>query len=253
MRKFRITLASLFFSLLYMGTTTFANGMTVRNDIFAKGHKHHHHHDSDSSSSDSDYERGPRGKRGKRGHKGKKGHQGTSATSAGTPGAVGPQGPQGPQGTAGAGTTPITTFISAAWVLPQSGTTPQINQGQPIPFNTLIDQGGSTTAYVTGSGIFQVNATGYYEVTIAAKWTTSTPIALSIFNGTTTTIPRASLLLVTDDYATLSIIVPVTVAGTTFQVIPAPPPEGGGFLTFPLAGTAPSTHATFTIKKIAEI
>lgn len=238
-----------------MGNTTFAGEMTAKKHTVAKDRKHHKESNSSNCNGAPRGNRGKRGHHGERGHHGKhghRGHRGNSADTAGPMGDQGPQGPQGPQGIPGT-ISAINTFISAAWLLPAVGSTPQINQGQPIPFNTLVDQGGLTTPYVLNSGVFQVNETGHYEVTFAAKWTTSTPIALRIDDGTTVTIPTASLLLVTDDYATMSLIVPVTVVGTTFEIIPAPPPVGGGFLTFPLQGTAPSTHATFTIKKIADL
>jgi hypothetical protein len=255
MKKFRISLASLFFLMLYMGNTTSASEMSVKSDRVAKGKKHHHDSHSSDSTSDSDSRharRGPRGHDGKIGRQGKIGHSGTPATSPGPAGTPGPNGAPGPAGTPGSGAGSIDTFISATWLLPITGST-AIAQGQPLPFNALVVQGGSTTTYVANSGIFQVNATGHYEVTFAAKWKTATPLALRIFDGTTVTIPAASLVLANDDYVTMSLIVPVTVSGTTFEIIPAPPPVGGGTLTFPGTGTDPSIHATITIIKIADL
>ena len=252
MKKFRVTLASLFFSLLYMGNTTFASELSMKNDLVAKAKKHRHHEStssdsssSESSSSDSHRGRsGDRGHRGHRGHRGSRGHKGNNATTRGPQGAPGHQGSQGPQGpNGGQGTSISDTFISAAWVLPAAGTTPVVATNTAVPYNTIVGQSGNVS-YALNSGLFVINETGHYEVTYTGKWTTATSMALSV-NGSV--IPfTGTLFEVTDDYATLSLILPIT-AGTTLQVIAS----GGGSMTFPLQGTAPSTHATITIRKIA--
>ncbi|MBA2368175.1 MAG: collagen-like protein [Candidatus Protochlamydia sp.] len=246
MIKFRITMTSLFAALLFINSAACAQENKVSDQVTPSQTNQYNTDTYDVTMNNA--LRKPCCKDGLRGKRGPPGRDGI--TVVGPAGAPGPQGPQGVQGPTGVNGSLITTYISAAWVLPEEGTTPQINQGEPIPFNTLISQGGAVTPYVNGSGIFQVNETGHYEITYSAKWTTSTPIALEVFDGVTTTILTASILLVTDDYATMSLIIPVTVPGTTFRIIPNPP---SGFLTFPLAGTEPSTHATILIKKIADL
>jgi hypothetical protein len=224
MKTFRITLTSLFLMLLCICNATFAQETTPQTDVIEKS----------KCGEDCIGRRGPRGPRGKRGTEGPRGHTGQSCINV--QGATGPQGIQGATGSSG-----VPTFISAYEVGGiVIGNNPPNNPSADILFPHLISQLGAISQ--TGGVFTTTDGPGNYEVTFGAKWTGDTPIGLLV-NGVL--VPGGQLEPVSNDYATISLIVISNTAITTFEI------RHLGATTMTLSGDADHTAAFITIKKIS--
>jgi collagen triple helix repeat protein len=187
---------------------------------------------------------GKRGHHGERGHEGKRGHHGatgpTGATGAGITGATGATGPQGPG---------IFPFISAT--VTNQAPLPPIAPGDPIIFNSIVDESNSIS-YNGTNGQFIAQGAGSYEITYGATWSSSSSSVPAIL-GVRLFGPSGLILLASEvqleqatigDWATMSFIFTTTSPNPIFEVVNA----GGSNM---ILGGDDHTEAFVTIKKIA--
>lgn len=150
----------------------------------------------------------------------------------GPPGPQGPSGPVGPIGATGpagpAGT--INNFISAvAHAAPYSNQT--VSPGNPVLFNTITNSRGSIS-FTPGTGLFTVADIGDYEVTFGARFTSDdggvNPVLSLYINGTEiiagriAVIQTSTVIFEGGEWATISLIFPVTIPNTTIEIKSGP-------------------------------
>lgn len=164
----------------------------------------------------------------KRGRPGPQGPTGATGPAGpigptGSTGAIGPTGPMGPPGI-------ISNFISAV-----AHGDPYSNQivapGNPVLFNTVTDSSGSIS-FTPGSGLFTVANTGDYEVTFGARFTSDdggvNPVLSLYINGAENIQGRIAVIQTSTaifqggEWATISLIFPVTTPNTTFEIKSGP-------------------------------
>lgn len=160
---------------------------------------------------------GPNGQMGPTGPVGPIGPIGLTGLTGltGITGLTGPMGPTGPSGSIGT----LNNFISlVANGAPYSNQ--QIAPGDPIIFNDVIDTSG--TMIYSGTGVVTVLSTGDYEVAFGARFTgengDANPVISLNINGIELTSSRLSVSQGSNTWTTISLIVPVTTAPTTFSI-----------------------------------